>query len=113
MRGGAAAARSGLTGDGGFNLVQAPFTAARAAAMLAGMGDRTGAAVWRRLPAGQRVFLCSYSSPVDPKAPAPFCPPGQTPVVGVPAESRTFFVDARGHASELRYPLNVETCSVD
>lgn len=105
----------GLTGDGGLGLVQAPFTASRAAAMLAGMGDGTGAAVWRRLPAGDRAFLCSYSSPVDPNAPVPNCPPGQSPVVGMPAVTRTFFVDARGHASELRppYPMPVETCSVD
>lgn len=104
----------GSTGNA-LGLVGLPTTAAETASLLASEGDRQGAAYWRQQPPADLVYQCSYASRPGPTPPVPSCPPGQSPVMGEPAGTTEFFVDARGHATVWRppYPSPAETCSPD
>jgi hypothetical protein len=98
----------------GVGLVSIPTSALQMAALLAQQGDEQGAAYWRKQPAGEPVFQCSYTRPWQPGRTLPVCPAGQSPVGG-PLDLRTFFVDARGHATEWRslVPVPTGTCAPD
>jgi hypothetical protein len=107
----------GMTYGDALGLVNAPLTSGQVAGLLDRQGDAQGAEYWRGQDSA-KVYLCTFAKPVSTEpevltAPPIPCPPGEIPVVNGLGEQRTFYVDAEGHATEVKLPLPQpeETCS--